>query len=334
MNKWLSRLPARGMAWLVAAIGVAFVGAVLVPGLHLASQLYNNTAALKFAAEQRRQVDALQASLGSAQDRLMARGYVQSSINEVSANERTVDQSMTQLSEAAPAGWFMTASGAAALVTMASPRDIAALRATWDGYRNALGPVASFQGVPYRDSEEQGTQLTDAGNDLNRAVVAALRTARQSSPLIDANLGRMAAALEANNAGAATELRLVMLVGLALAVALVLLLALLLGARRQQDAVVRDARQQTEDILQTVKEGLFLLDKDLRIGAAHSSAMKKLFRRDKFAGLPLEELLRDIVPARTLETTMKYVRVLWSERTKENLVKSINPLGEVEVIFD
>jgi two-component system, chemotaxis family, sensor kinase CheA len=31
---------------------------------------------------------------------------------------------------------------------------------------------------------------------------------------------------------------------------------------------------------------------------------------------------------------LKFVGVLWSERTKENLVKSINPLGEVEVNFD
>jgi two-component system, chemotaxis family, sensor kinase CheA len=31
---------------------------------------------------------------------------------------------------------------------------------------------------------------------------------------------------------------------------------------------------------------------------------------------------------------VKFVGVLWSERTKENLVKSINPLGEVEVHFD
>jgi two-component system chemotaxis sensor kinase CheA len=35
-----------------------------------------------------------------------------------------------------------------------------------------------------------------------------------------------------------------------------------------------------------------------------------------------------------LSTALKFVAVLWSERTKENLVKTINPLGEVEVNFD
>ena len=37
---------------------------------------------------------------------------------------------------------------------------------------------------------------------------------------------------------------------------------------------------------------------------------------------------------RTLATAVKYVKLLWAERTKENLVKSINPLGEVEVSSD
>src|SRR5258708_26756752 len=50
--------------------------------------------------------------------------------------------------------------------------------------------------------------------------------------------------------------------------------------------------------------------------------------------LPFEKLLRNVVSEKTLSTAVKFVGVLWSERTKENLVKTINPLGEVEVNFD
>ena len=97
---------------------------------------------------------------------------------------------------------------------------------------------------------------------------------------------------------------------------------------------MREAQQQAESIFRTVKEGLFLLDKDLKIGSAYSAAMNHLFKREDIAGLQFEELLRGIVPDKTLNTAMKFVNVLWSERTKENLVRSINPLGEVEVTFD
>ena len=34
---------------------------------------------------------------------------------------------------------------------------------------------------------------------------------------------------------------------------------------------------------------------------------------------------------KTLAIATKFVKVLWSERTKENLIRSINPLNEVEV---
>jgi len=72
----------------------------------------------------------------------------------------------------------------------------------------------------------------------------------------------------------------------------------------------------------------------LIIGAAYSSALESLFQRTDFGGLHFEQLLKGVVSEKTLATAVKFVGVLWSERTKENLVKSINPLGEVEVHVD
>ena len=66
-------------------------------------------------------------------------------------------------------------------------------------------------------------------------------------------------------------------------------------------------------------------------GRRYSSALETLFQRKDFAGLGFEDLLKDIVSEKTLATALKFVKVLWAERTNEKLVKSINPLGEVEV---
>src|SRR6185503_15685872 len=84
-------------------------------------------------------------------------------------------------------------------------------------------------------------------------------------------------------------------------------------------------------ILRTVREGLFLLDADLKIGEIHSDATGSLFQRESIAGITFEDLLRNLVSAKTLAIATKFVKVLWSERTKENLIRSINPLNEVEV---
>jgi chemotaxis protein histidine kinase CheA len=72
----------------------------------------------------------------------------------------------------------------------------------------------------------------------------------------------------------------------------------------------------------------------LNIGSAYSAALENLFQRKDFKGLPFEDLLRHIVSERTLATALKYVKILWAERTNEKLIKTINPLGEVEVHLD
>jgi HPt (histidine-containing phosphotransfer) domain-containing protein/PAS domain-containing protein len=166
---------------------------------------------------------------------------------------------------------------------------------------------------------------------LDRDVNAALNTSGNALPVLDDELAVIATELQTTNARAATQLRLVMLMGLLIAIAFAVLVTILLLARQRQEASLREARQQTADILRTVKDGLFLLDQNLVIGTAYSGALEALFQRKDFSGLAFEDLLRNIVSDRTLSTAMKFVTILWAKRTNEKLVKSINPLGEVEV---
>jgi chemotaxis protein histidine kinase CheA len=103
---------------------------------------------------------------------------------------------------------------------------------------------------------------------------------------------------------------------------------------RKEEAITARQRKETGDILRTVGEGLFLLDKELKLGSERSMALNTIFRRDDFTDLTFDELLRSIVPEKTLNTARDYVALLWGERVNEKLVKTINPLNEVEVHFD
>jgi two-component system, chemotaxis family, sensor kinase CheA len=332
MKKRFANLSSRASATLLSAIGLAFVAGVLAPGLHLATRLSNATAALKFVGEQRRIAENIRASLGATQDRLTARGYVQSSIDDLRRAITALDDGARLNGHSS--GRFGRPNAATALADSDIAGHMQLIERVWSDYRAALLPVAQFQGLPYRDSEAEGTVLTASGHELNKSVGAALHTGRQAAMTLDREFAAVSGLLEASNSIAANQLRGVMIVGLMIAIVLVVFLSILITARRKQEAIVRQARQQTEDILRTVKEGLFLLDENSRIGSAHSAALGDLFQRDRVAGLGFDELLRDIVPEKTLNTAMKFVKVLWSERTKENLVKSINPLGEVEVHFE
>ncbi len=313
---------------------MSFVAVVLVPGLELASEVAESSTALKLLGEQQRHPALIRAALESAHDRLMARGYVQESLDELRASSSKLDAALHEMTMERPVSWFALTADTGATGAPMAGKHAAQLLDSWARELVVLKPVLAYRGVPYQDNESTGTNLNDSGRELERDVNAALRTSRHVLPLLDNEFSAIAADLQSTNLRSATQLRLVMLSGLVIAVALVVLVTVLLSARQRQESSLRQARQQTADILRTVKDGLFLLDQNLIIGAAYSGALETLFQRKDFAGLPFESLLKNIVSERTLATALKFVKILWAERTNEKLVKTINPLGEVEVHLD
>jgi len=308
----MPRLSPSALIALVAVLGVSFIVTVLLPGLKISGDLVSGNAALESVGEQERYPTVIRASLDSLHDRLMTRAYIQESLDQLRDTAAKLDSATNSI----------------------SGKHAAALREAWDHEREALRPLLSYSGLPYDDNESTGTVLNENGKQLERDVTNAIHTSRHALPLLDTQLTAVAGDLQATNAGGAKKLRLFMLAGLAIAALLVALVTLLLNSRQRQDKNLRQARQQTTDILRTVKEGLFLLDEKLVIGSAHSAALETLFQRADIAGLDFEDLLKNIVSQKTLTTALKFVKVLWTERTNEKLVKSINPLGEVEVHLD
>ena len=324
------RKPA-GLLTLVVVLGLSFVAVVLVPGLKLASEVAYSSAALKALGEQQRHPTLIRASLESIHDRLVTRGYIQESLDQLRASTAKLDAALHAMTVERQVSWFDLGSGSGAPV---AGKHAAQLLDSWARELVVLNPVLGFHGVPYQDNESTGTVLNDNGRELERQVNSALRTSRHAMPMLDSEFSAIANELQSTNVRSATKLRLVMISGLVIALALVVLVTVLLGARQRQDGSLRQARQQTADILRTVKDGLFLLDQNLVIGAAYSSAMETLFQRKDFADLAFEDLLKNIVSERTMATALKFVKILWAERTNEKLVKTINPLGEVEVHID
>jgi HPt (histidine-containing phosphotransfer) domain-containing protein len=266
----------------------------------------------------------MQAALNSIQDRLRARGFVRDSIEQLKRATLQFETSTANL----------TATGGVSIGGFGSGDDVQAtineMTQAWKKYQPALAPVANFTAIPYSDSEREGTQLNMDGRELQKAVTNAASQARVSTPVLEKNLAQIITGLQSSSDSLATALRSVVLIGVGLAAALAALVGYLSLARGKPAAAA--ARQQTEDILRTVREGLFLLDADLKIGEIHSDATGSLFQRESIAGITFEDLLRNLVSAKTLAIATKFVKVLWSERTKENLIRSINPLNEVEVI--
>lgn len=215
----------------------------------------------------------------------------------------------------------------------------------WEDWKKRLAPVLQFGGSPYvvehTGAAEANAEQTAQPqyNPRGRRLVAAVNELNDYGAASHTQLGTimadLAALVEAASDGDARLLKNLQVGGMV--AALVLLAAIFFYfARnlRKEEIIANRARKETQDILRTVNEGLFLLDRDLRIGSERSLALNTIFRRDDFTGLTFDQLLKDIVPEKTLRTAMDYVALLWGDRVNEKLVKTINPLSEVEVHFE
>jgi HPt (histidine-containing phosphotransfer) domain-containing protein len=318
---------ARAVWVAVGILALAFLIGVLAPAWYFAGRLVENNTAVRAIGELQQQPSRMQAALNSIQDRLRARGFVRDSIEQLKRATVQFEGATKTLS---------SGTGSVSIGGFGSDDDvqntIEEMTAAWKKYKPALDPVANFTAIPYTDSEREGTQLNMDGRELQKNVTNAVTQARAYTPALEKSLAQIITGLQSSSDALATALRSVVLIGVGLAAALAALVGYLTLARGKQAAVAAAARQQTEDILSTVREGLFLLDADLKIGTIHSDATAQLFQRESVAGITFEDLLRELVTPKTLAIATKFVKVLWSERTKENLIRSINPLNEVEIV--
>ena len=102
---------------------------------------------------------------------------------------------------------------------------------------------------------------------------------------------------------------------------------------RRSDEALEEAKQETDQILLTVNQGLFLLDRTLQIGTQYSKELEKLFNREHLAHQDFKMLLSAHVSERTMQMVKDYLGVLLEKRVNAKLVADLNPLSRVEMNF-
>jgi two-component system, chemotaxis family, sensor kinase CheA len=100
------------------------------------------------------------------------------------------------------------------------------------------------------------------------------------------------------------------------------------------EATVMRSKQEAENILSAVGDGLFLLNKEFEIGEQHSKALLRMFSRDAIAHENFFDIMRNLVPEKVAKTAKDYLELLFGERVNERLVQDLNPLDVVELNFD
>lgn len=120
----------------------------------------------------------------------------------------------------------------------------------------------------------------------------------------------------------------------AIIAAVLLFLFIVFGALRQlfkNDALLDLANQEMNEIMGSVNEGLFLVDRDLVIGNEYSARLEGIIGRKDIAGASLLDILKGLVSEEELETTQTFIDQLYSEWVVEDLIDDLNPLNRISV---
>jgi ligand-binding sensor domain-containing protein/HPt (histidine-containing phosphotransfer) domain-containing protein len=94
------------------------------------------------------------------------------------------------------------------------------------------------------------------------------------------------------------------------------------------------AKKETDNILQNVKEGFFLLDNEYIISSQYSLALEYIFSQKKLAQLNLIDFLVNKIPESEIENTKMYLDLLFNDTIDENSIRHLNPLIELEFILE
>ena len=102
---------------------------------------------------------------------------------------------------------------------------------------------------------------------------------------------------------------------------------------RKNDNELEQARRETVAILDTVQEGLFLLDEDLIVSGQYSVEAEGILESNNIAGRSFTELVEGLININDMETVREFVALLFDARKVESLIDTLNPMEDIKVSF-
>lgn len=100
---------------------------------------------------------------------------------------------------------------------------------------------------------------------------------------------------------------------------------------RQSDRAAEIARQETQRILATVREGLFLIDAEGRIGRQQSASLNSMLGTALPPGTDFFAWIAGQLSEEAQEAMRDYIDLLFNPKVKPSLLKQLNPLRELKL---
>ena len=310
---------------ITASVSAAALTALLLYGMESARTLQATSTALQRASELSGEPQVAHSQLSLLQRGLENRTYVGESLRALAADRDRGNNTFAALKTAIAAAGLTDDTDIA--------QKMAPVHAQWDKLDLALQQIGGFSADELYIDTAAGSAYSAHGNQLKKLVDGQLRDQAQSARQLTEELTALSTLLRQSVGAVGEQLRGNLIGGTALAAALLGLMLYFAWAARRGALRALQAEQQTANILGTVREGLFLVDRKGRIGGTHSASLTTLLRLETPVAGTLEELLEPLVDQKTLHAATKYLGLLWKDKVHEDLIESVNPLSQIEVVF-
>lgn len=317
--------PAQWLQILAAIVCAAALTVVLVIGMQRAGQLKSATNALQRVSQLSARPQTIRAELTLIQRELETTAYLGDSLHTVATLRATGQESLQAIQgELLGAGLLAHTEVASALGDA---------QARWLSLDQELQQLERAGSSGLYSDTPSGSELSATGKRVKSVIDHMLATQTQNMEAMSASLSRLSATLQLEVDATGLRLRALLFGGSTIAVVLLALMLYYAWRSGQSARAASLAQRQVVNILGTVREGLFLIGRDLRIGAICSDSLRQLLRVEAPEGSQLRDLLQPLVDEKTLAAALKFLGLMWKEKVHEDLIESVNPLSQVEVSF-
>jgi signal transduction histidine kinase len=93
------------------------------------------------------------------------------------------------------------------------------------------------------------------------------------------------------------------------------------------------AKRGTDALMETVGQGLALIDAEYAIGPQYSRQLEAIFERKDLAGQNFLKLFERLIPARDYDAARRFLALLFNPAKRERVVLQVNPLDEIDLSF-
>ncbi len=97
---------------------------------------------------------------------------------------------------------------------------------------------------------------------------------------------------------------------------------------------LKEKYKESENIMENVEEGLFILNEDFEIGSQYSSVLENIMNDEELAHKKFTKMLEDKISKKDISTVERYLNLMIENNIDEVTLTDLNPLSKIEMNFN